>query len=45
MFIAKKMPGAFTYLVVDELHEQKSDSSAQATACGKLISATRYCLG
>ena len=25
MFIAKKMPGAFTYLVVDELHEAKSD--------------------
>ena len=45
VFIAKKMPGAFTYLIVDELHEQKSDSSAQATACGKLISSTRYCLG
>jgi hypothetical protein len=45
VFIAKKMPGAFTYLLVDELHEQKSDSSAQATACGKLISTTRYCLG
>jgi len=45
VFIAKKMPGAFTYLIVDELHEQKSDSSAQANACGKLISATRYCLG
>lgn len=45
MFIAKKMPGAFTYLIVDELHEAKSDSSAQANACGKLISATRYVLG
>jgi hypothetical protein len=45
MFIAKKMPKAFDYLIVDELHEQKSDSSAQATACGKLISSTRYCLG
>ena len=45
VFIAKKMPGAFTYLIVDELHEQKSDSSAQATACGKLISSTRYTLG
>ncbi len=45
MFIAKKMPKAFTYLIVDELHEQKSDSSGQATACGKLISSTRYCLG
>ena len=45
LFIAKKMPKAFTYLIVDELHEQKSDSSGQATACGKLISSTRYCLG
>ena len=45
VFIAKKMPKAFDYLIVDELHEQKSDSSAQATACGKLISSTRYCLG
>ncbi len=44
-FIAKKMPGAFRYLIVDELHEHKSDSSGQATACGKLISSTRYCLG
>ena len=45
MFIANKMPKAFTYLIIDELHEQKSDSSGQATACGKLISSTRYCLG
>ncbi|MFI5459166.1 MAG: DEAD/DEAH box helicase family protein [Isosphaerales bacterium] len=45
VFIAKKMPKAFTYLIIDELHEQKSDSSGQATACGKLISSTRYCLG
>ena len=45
MFIAKKMPGAFTYLVIDELHEQKSEESAQANACGKLISATKYALG
>ena len=45
VFIAKKMPKAFDYLIVDELYEQKSDSSTQATACGKLISATRYCLG
>jgi superfamily II DNA or RNA helicase len=45
MFIANKMRGAFKYLIVDELHEQKSDSSGQATACGKLIASTRYCLG
>ena len=45
VFIAKKLPGAFRYLIVDELHEHKSDSSGQATACGKLISSTRYCLG
>ncbi len=45
VYIANKMPTAFTYLIIDELHEQKSDSSGQATACGKLISSTRYCLG
>ena len=45
VFIAKRMPKAFTYLIIDELHEQKSDSSGQATACGKLISATRFCMG
>ncbi len=45
VFIANKMPKAFTYMIIDELHEQKSDSSGQATACGKLISPTRYCLG
>jgi hypothetical protein len=45
MFVAAKMPKAFSYLIIDELHEQKSDSSAHATACGKLISATRYTLG
>ena len=45
VYIANKMPKAFTYLIIDELHEQKSDSSGQATACGKLISSTRYCLG
>jgi hypothetical protein len=45
VFIAKKMPKAFRYLIVDELDEQKSDSSGQATACGKLISATRFFLG
>jgi hypothetical protein len=39
------MPRAFTYLVIDELHEQKSEESAQANACGKLISATRFVLG
>ncbi len=45
VYIANKMPKAFTYLIIDELHEQKSDSSGQATACGKLISSTRFCLG
>jgi hypothetical protein len=45
VFFVKKMLRAFKYLIIDELHEQKSDSSGQATACGKLISSTRFRLG
>lgn len=40
--IQKKMKRLFSYLVVDEVHEQKSDVSAQSMACGKLISSVDH---
>ena len=40
--IQKKMKRLFTYLIVDEVHEQKSDESAQSMACGKLISSVNH---
>lgn len=33
------------YLVVDEAHEQKSATSAQSMAMGKILGSTKYCLG
>ena len=35
----------FQYLVIDELHEHKSDSSGQSMACSKLIGAVDHVLG
>lgn len=32
------------YLVVDEAHQQKSDTSAQSMAMGKVLGSTKYCL-
>jgi len=40
--IQKKMKRFFDYLVIDEVHEQKSDESAQSMSCGKLISAAKH---
>ena len=34
----------FQYLLIDEVHEQKSDESAQSMACGKLIASVRHTL-
>ena len=42
--IQRKMRGLFKYLVIDEVHEQKSDESAQSMACGKLIGAVDHTL-
>jgi hypothetical protein len=32
------------YLLIDETHEQQSDTSAQSMVCSKLIAATRHAL-
>src|SRR5262249_49299670 len=39
--IHKKCPKLFDYLLVDEVHEEKSDESAQSMAAGKLLAACR----
>lgn len=40
-FIHKKLHGFFDYLVIDEAHEEKSATSAQANAIGALASACK----
>jgi hypothetical protein len=42
--VQKKLRGFFDYLVVDEVHEHKSDESAQSMACGKLMASARHVL-
>ncbi len=42
--IQKKLRRYFQYLIIDEVHEQKSDESAQSMACGKLIASARHTL-
>jgi len=41
-YIKRKLKGFFRYLILDEVHEEKSAASAQANAAGALISACRY---
>lgn len=43
-FIQKKMRGFFDDLIVDEVHEQKSEDSAQANAAGSLMGASKRVL-
>lgn len=40
--IQKKMRCKFKYLIVDEIHEEKSSSSAQSMAAGKLMAAADH---
>lgn len=40
-YIHKHMPGVFDYLVADEVHEEKSESSARANALGALAASCR----
>jgi hypothetical protein len=43
-FIHKHLKGAFDYCIVDEVHESKSDQSAQSMACGKLMASSKHVL-
>jgi len=44
-FIHKHMKGYFDYLVADEIHEDKSDTSARANALGALVASCRKVIG
>ncbi len=44
IFFAQQLARAFHYIVVDEVHEQKSEGAAQALACAKLIASIGRCL-
>jgi hypothetical protein len=45
LLIQRKMKRLFKYIVVDEAHQQKSEESEQSLAFGKILAATRYCVG
>lgn len=40
--VHKKLKRLFQYLLIDEVHETKSDSSAQSMAAGKLIASVKH---
>lgn len=40
-YVHKQMRGVFDYLVCDEVHEEKSESSARANALGALVASCR----
>jgi len=44
-YIHKHMKGVFDYLICDELHQEKSDTSARANALGSLAAACRKVIG
>jgi hypothetical protein len=44
-YIHKHMKGVFDYLVADEIHEEKADSSARANAMGALVASCRKVVG
>lgn len=41
-YIHKHLKGVFKYLIVDEVHEEKGEDTAQANAMGSLAAACRY---
>jgi hypothetical protein len=43
-FIHRKMKGAFDYCIIDEVHESKSATTAQANAAARLIAGSEYVL-
>ena len=44
-YIHKHMKGVFDYLVADEIHEEKADTSARANAMGALVASCRKVIG
>ena len=44
-YIHRHMKGVFDYLICDEVHEEKSDTSARANALGSLVASCRKVVG
>ena len=44
-YIHKHMKGVFDYLIGDEVHEEKADTSARANALGALVASCRKVIG
>jgi hypothetical protein len=44
-YIHKHMKGVFDYLICDEVHEEKADTSARANALGALVASCRKVVG
>ena len=44
-YIHGHMKGVFNYLICDEIHEEKADSSARANALGALVASCRKVIG
>lgn len=44
-YIHKHMKGVFDYLICDEVHEEKSDTSARANALGALVASCPKIIG
>jgi hypothetical protein len=44
-YIHKHMKGAFDYLICDEIHEEKADTTARANALGALVASCRKVIG
>ena len=44
LIVQRKCRRMFKYLIIDEVHEQKSDESAQSMACSKLIGSVDHVL-
>ena len=44
LLIQRKMRGLASYLVVDEVHEQKAEDTEQSLAMGKILGGAEFCL-
>jgi hypothetical protein len=44
-YIHRHMKGVFDYLIADEIHEEKSDTSARANALGALVASCKKVIG
>lgn len=44
-YVSRQLRGVFDYLIIDEMHEEKGEDTAQGNAAGTLISACKKVIG